>query len=878
MNRFLRQVVWLIYRRRREADLQAELAFHLSAEAEDRQADGLSQEEARFRARRDLGNVTLVQEDTRATWGWVALEHLMHDLRYGLRGLRKNPAFTGTAVLSLALGIGANTAIFSLIDALTLRWLPVRDPQALVQIRIAEDKQESFSYAIVRALAEQEDIFEGVAGFSGWAANVGTPGSTDRVPGALVTGGFYRTLGLNPAAGRLLADEDDRTGAPPVAVISYGYWERQFGRNPQAIGKAVRVNGAPVTIVGVSPPGFVGANVGSVADITMPVAALPAVSPEAAGLLGPGNFWLRVLARPRAGVSKAQARAQAAAVWPQIADRVTPAGWPGFLKEGLAKARFELVPGGTGWTRLRAVFRKPLFVLMGVVALVLVIAGANVANLLLARATVRQREIAVRLAIGGGRGRIIRQLLTESALLGACGAALGLVLAWGTGRLLLDVLSSGPQRVTFDMAPNWHVLAFTSAVAMVTALGFGLAPAFRSAAIGPSGMLKEHSGISRSRSLSSLVVVQVALSVVLVIGAGLFARTLDNLENVDPGFRREGVLLVDLEGRRTAFPRELLDELQQVPGIFQASVSTHTPLSGAVWSEPAVPRGQAVPERDNAYFIGAGPRFFDVVGMRLLAGRGFNDRDTIGSPPVAVVNEAYALRYFNGANPVGHYLSAKVRGHATDLEILGVVKNADLAGLRKAAPPAVYVPYYQLLGNNFPTTLAVRVSGSLSKAAAAVHDCLQPRLPNVPIEVRPLSAQVEATLVQERLLALLAAMFGGLALVLAIIGLYGLLAYGVARQSREIGLRMALGAQRRGVIAMVLRRAVGLVLLGTALGLPAALVASRWVKSMLFGLSPADPATMLQAAFLLIAAALAAAYVPARRAAAVDPMTALRHE
>ncbi len=878
MNRFLRQLVWLIHRRKREADLQEELAFHLAAETEDRQADGLSAEEARYGARRDLGNVTLVQEDTRAAWGWVALEHLVQDLRYGLRGLRKNPAFTATAVLSLALGIGANTAIFSLIDALMLRWLPVRDPQALVQIRIAGDKYESFSYAIVRALAEQKDIFEGVAGFSGWVSNVGTPGSTDRVPGALVTGGFYPTLGLNPAAGRLLTEDDDRTGAPPVAVISYGYWERQFGGNPQAIGKAVRVNGAPVTIVGVSPPGFVGANVGSVADITMPVAALPAVNPEAAGLLGPGNFWLRVLARPRAGVSNAQVRAHLAAVWPQIADRVTPVRWPRFLKEELAKTRFELAPGGTGWTGLRSVFRKPLFVLMAVVGLVLVIAGANVASLLLARTTVRQREITVRMAIGAGRGRIIRQLLTESALLGACGAALGVALAWDTGRLLLDVLSSGPQRVTFDITPSWHVLAFTSAIAMATALGFGVVPAFRSTAIAQSGMLREHSRLGRSRLLAGLVVVQVALSLVLVTGAGLFTKTLDNLQNVDPGFRREGVLLVDLEGRRTAFPRELLDDLKRVPGALEASVSTHTPLSGAVWSEPAVPRGRAVPERDTAYFIGAGPRFFDLIGMRLLAGRGFSDRDTIGSPPVAVVNEAYALRYFHGANPVGQYLSAKVRGQTAELEIIGVVRNADLAGLRREAPPAVYVPYYQLVGDNFPTTLEVRVSGSLSKAAAAIHDRLQPRLPNAPIEVRPLSAQVEATLVQERLLALLAAMFGGLALVLAIIGLYGQLAYGVAQQAGEIGLRMALGAQRRGVIAMVLRRAVGLVLVGTALGLPAALVASRWVKSMLFGLSPADPTTMLEAALLLIAAALAAAYVPARRAAGVDPMTALRHE
>jgi predicted permease len=377
----------------------------------------------------------------------------------------------------------------------------------------------------------------------------------------------------------------------------------------------------------------------------------------------------------------------------------------------------------------------------------------DTANLLLARATARQREIVVRLSIGAARGRIIRQLLTESALLAACGGVVGLVLAWGAGRLLLGVLSSGPQSVVFDLTPNWHVLAFTSAVAMATALAFGLAPAFRSTAIGPSSILKEDSRTGRSRLLSSLVVVEIALSLLLVIGAWLFTRTLGNLENVDPGFRRRGVLLVDLEGRRTAFPRELLRELQRLPGVVSASVSTHTPLSGAVWSEPAVPRGQAVPARDNAYFIGAGPQFFGSLDIRLLAGRGFSERDTAGSAPVAIVNEAYSQRYFRGANAAGQYLSAKVRGTAAELEIVGIAQNVDLAGLRRAAPPTIYVPYYQLRGDNFPTTLVMRVSGSLSKAAAAIRDHLQQRLPNVPIEVRPLSAQVEATLVQESSMA-----------------------------------------------------------------------------------------------------------------------------
>jgi hypothetical protein len=377
--KLLRRLLWLFQRRQREADLRDELAFHLAAETEDRISEGASPDEARRMARRDLGNVALTQEDTRAAWGWMSLEHLLQDLRYALRGLRKDAAFTATAVLSLALGIGANTAIFTLIDALLLRWLPVRDPQGLVQLQYQSGGPPSFSYAITKGLAERKDIFAGLGGFSSWSFNVGTPGTATRVPGALVTGEYYTTLGLNPAAGRLLAPEDDQPGAALVAVLSHGYWERQFAREPDAIGRTILVNGVPVKIIGVSPPAFVGANVGSVADITMAVAALPSVSPEAAPLLGQGNFWLRILARP--AVSSAESKARLAAVWPRIAERVVSPRWPADRKKALAEAVFELTPGGTGSSYLRATFQKPLFVLMAAVAVVLLIACVNVANL-----------------------------------------------------------------------------------------------------------------------------------------------------------------------------------------------------------------------------------------------------------------------------------------------------------------------------------------------------------------------------------------------------------------------------------------------------------------------------------------------------------------
>src|SRR5579872_2820669 len=862
------------WRKKREADLERELRSHLETEAEERRD--------RRAAQRAFGNFAQVKEEVREAWGWMWLERLGQDLRYALRTMRQSPGFTATAVLSLALGIGANTAIFSLIDALMLRWLPVRNPQELVLVRIqtggAKSPIESVSYAIARALADQKDTFANVAGFSGWNCDVGTSGSANRVSGAMVTGGFYATLELNPVAGRLLTPDDDQPGAPPVAVISDGYWQRQFARNPGIIGQPVPMNGVAVTIVGVSPPGFVGANVGSVANITMAAAALPLVNPASAELLNPGNFWLRVLARPKAGVSISEVKARLAGAWPEVSQRVMRPDWPVARKKAVAEATFEFSAGGTGYTRMRETFQKPLLILMAVVALVLLIACANVANLLLARAAARQREISVRLSIGAPRSRIIRQLLTESTLLSLIGAAFGTGLAWLASRLLVNLLSTVSSHVVFDLTPNWHVLAFTSAAAIATGILFGLAPAFLSTAAGPSPASKESAliGRSRARLLSTLVSVQVALSLLLMIGAGLFVRTLQNLQKLDPGFKKEGVLLVSLEGRRTAFPQQPLDDIRRLPGVVSASISTHTPLSGSTWTEPVVPQGQPLPGHDTAIFSGVGPGFFDTMQTPLLSGREFTESDASSGPGVAVISEAFAARYLPGRNPNGQHLTTDSKNAPKDLEIVGVAKNVPNNDLRRAPYPALYLAYAQLK-DNFPTTLEIRANGSLGQLASAVRQEIQRSLPNAPLEIRGLTEQVEATLVQERMMATLASGFGILALVLACIGLYGLLAYSVARRTKELGIRMALGAQRRRVIAMVVNGAIRLIIIGVALGLPAAWAASRWVKSMLFGLTPTDPATTAGAALILVAAALLAAYLPARNASRVDPMTALRH-
>jgi predicted permease len=841
----------------------------------------------------ELGNLTRVAEEGRAVWNWTWLEQLYRDAQYAFRTMRHNPGFTTTAVLSLALGIGANTAIFSLVDALMLRWLPVRDPQSLVQVKMGTSKSdfagESFSYAIVNALAEERAVFDGVCGFSGAEFTVGPRGALSRVPGAWVTGAFYETLGLNPALGRLLTRADDQRGAAPAAVISDGYWRRKYARSADVLGQSISINGVPVPIVGVSPAGFAGANAGSPADITVAVAALPALLPSSEPLLGPGNYWLRVLARPRPGLSVQQATAHLAVVWPQIAERVVSPTWSAAQRKGMKETPLLLVPGGTGYTFLRAIFKKPLIVLLGVTGLVLLIACANVASLLLARATARRREIAVRLAIGAGRGRVIRQLLTESTLLASIGAAFGIGMAWITARLLLGTLSAGGnvlgRHVQFDLTPNWRVLAFTSAVALATGVLFGLAPALQATAIGGANTLQEDARIARSRSklLSSLVSIQVALSLMLLIGAGLFVRTLQNLQNVDPGFRREGVLLVDLDGQREGYKddrllmlyKDALEKVRQIPGVSSASIASHTPLSGSTWSEAAVPKGQVLPERDNAIFVAAGPGFFSTMQTRRIAGREFSDQD-VGETKVAIVNEAYAARHFPGRNPIGEFLTATVAKPARDLEIVGVVADVAAGALRRPPHPTVYVPFFQQPPRS--AALEIRVASSLAQVSEAVRKELQPAFPSSPLEVRALSDQVEQTLVQERLMASLAGGFGVLGLLLACAGLYGLLAYSVVRRTKEIGIRVALGAKPHGVQWMVAGGALRLIGIGVSLGLPAAWAASRWVRSMLFGLSTTDPGIIALAVILLGAAGVVAAYLPAQRASRVDPMTALRHE
>jgi predicted permease len=875
---------WVLRRDTAERRLNDELEAFVEMAAAEKMRDGVPPVEARRQARLELGGVEQVKEQVRTHrhGGW--LDEVGRDARYAFRTFARKPGFTFVIVVTLALGIGANTAIFSLIDALMLRWLPVHKPQELVQLSMRSPGSTgpagtSFSHAIVRGLANQREAFAGVAGFSSSAFDVGQPGSLRRVPGALVTGDFYSTLGLAPSAGRLLGREDDEAGAPVAAVISDGYWERDFARSPSAVGQVILINQVPATIVGVSPPGFVGTTVGLVADITLAASALSQINPPMAGLLGPGNFWLIMLARPAPGLSGGEAMARVNAAWPALAESVIAPHWPADRRRSMAESRFEATPGGTGYSFLRGMYQKPLYILMAFVALVLLIACANVASLLLARASSRQREIAVRLAIGASRARLVRQLLIESSLLSLIGAVCGVVIAWLTTTTLIDLISEGPVRIDFDLSPNLRVLGFTTAIALATSVLFGIAPALQSTKAKPADTLKDDARTStgRSRLLPSLVSLQVALALVLLAGAGLFVRTLQNLQNLDPGFKSDGVLIVTVEGRGTALPSDTLSDLQRLPGVAAASLATHTPLSGATWSDAAVPAGKPMPPRDNAVFIGADPSFFDALQIRLLAGRPFTDRDVPAGPFVAVVNERYAQQHFAGVNPVGQQLTAVVAGRREDLEIVGLARNVHTAGLRQAPRPIVYVPYVQLPKERQPS-LIVRASGSIAGTASVVQQTLQAKVPTASVNVRALSTQVASTIVQERMLASLAGAFGLLALGLTCIGLYGLLAYTVEQRTREIGIRMALGAERSRVVRSVLAGGARLVLIGIVLGLPVAWAASRSIAAMLFNLTPMDPLTIGASILMLALAAQIAAYLPARRASAVDPLVALRHE
>jgi predicted permease len=836
---------------------------------------------------------------------------MLQDLRYGIRILLKKPGFTLIAVLSLAFGIGANTAIFSLLDAVLVRNLPVPRPEKLVLFGNGKDQGGSdsfpdkstdlFSYAFYRRAEERHDLFSGVASVLSltWTVhgfvNANQAGSEiEKMEVQLVSGNYFRVLGVNASLGRVLSETDDQNpGRHPVAVVSYAWWQRRFGGDPSAIGKTITIDDVAYSIVGVAPKEFFGTTVGTAPDLWVPLAMEEQLPPAHWNRRDDEAFQsLYLIGRLRDDVSKEQASAGINLLFKQWLGTVQSRLPNDKKQQNIQNANIELTAMSRGLSTLREQFSLSLKVLMGVVALVLLIASANVANLLLAHGAARSREFAVRMAVGAGRLRLVRQLFTESALLALLGGLSGVALAWLGSRLLLFMASDGPEALPVDVTPNLRILGFTFGVSALCAVVFGVAPALRASRTEPNVSLKggKSSALTPLRNPlgKALVVAQVALSLLLLIAAGLFVRTLINLQNIPSGFNQENAVLFQVDTSATGYTNEdpklpaLLNEVEEkvkmVPGVQAASFAFFVFHQG-FWTSVAhsrddnIPEGQSRNLRNNI----VGPDFFVAMGIPLVQGRSFGPGDTAKSQKVAVVSESMARKFFPNGSPIGKRFGLGRPENSEDIEVIGVVKDAKYSTLKEEFRPMAFYPYTQspeVLGN-----LVVRFSGPSNSIVPQVRQVITQTNRNLPIDdVVSLSDHIGRSLVPQKLVARLATFFGLLAVLLACVGLYGVMSYGVARRTNEIGIRMALGARGVSVLWLVLREALVLVVIGLTIGLVAASLVTKTAASLLYELKPNDPLTIALATTLLAVVAVLAGYFPARRASRVDPMVALREE
>jgi predicted permease len=887
-----------------EQELDEELRYHIERQIEEYIAKGMTLEEARYAALRAMGGVEQRKEQCRDTRRVRLIEDLIQDLRYGLRTLLMSPGFTAVAALSLALGIGANTAIFSLINALMLRPLPVKNAQELALFSIARPSRadHGFNYTTYEAFRDGNQSFTGViAADRGWRARllVNEPGaSVESVQEQRVSGNFFSVLGINAVVGRTLIEADDNPSNPqPGAVISYEYWRRRFGLDPQVVGRQVTVNNTALTIVGVAPPGFFGFEVGSRPEIWSPSK-------------GDKRRWwgFRVIGRLRPGVGMAQAQAEMETIFQRLLhdEAARSPNWTPTGRRIHFERHISLESGSAGHTDLRRQFRQPLFILMMAVALTLLIACVNVANLLLARAATRRKEISVRLALGAGRFRLLRQLLTESVLLSLLGGVAGLLFARVFLRGLIIYLPQYPHKTALDVSPDARVLAFTLLVSVLTGLLFGLAPAWQATRIHLTASLKDQTGASASRSRltlnKALVVAQVALSLFLLIGAGLFARSLRNLRTLDAGIDYENVVQFWLDTnenygaeRLSDLYKRMLARLESLPGAQSATLSNYSLLSDFYRNDVvSIPGYTPAPDEDmSSKCITVGPRFFETMKMPILAGRDFGAQDErppappkdasaatgpknpAETPPLsAVVSQTMARYFFGNENPVGK----RFLDDGQPVEIIGVARDSKHITLREQPQRVFYLYYFQQPGRGV-ARLQLRVSGEPVDYTATIERLAREFDPQAPVvELRMMRDSVDASLTQDRFIAQMGSAFSLFALLLACVGLYGVMSYTVARRTNEIGIRIALGAQRRDVVGLVLRETMLLVIIGVIIGLSAALWATRLIANSLYGLTPNDPLTIGLASMLLLTVAALAGYLPARRASRVDPMVALRHD
>jgi predicted permease len=889
MIRLLRRLQYLLGQRDLEADLREELETHRAMRQAELEARGLSHADASYASRRALGNVTLARENARAAWMAPWLETVWQDLRYGTRTLRRNPGFACVAVVTLGLGIGANTALFSLADTVLWKPLPVANPEQLVFLdrhpgRVFGEYKKfcDISYPLLVALRDRDPLVTGATTFNVRQMMVSIDGEAERVSSLWVSDDFYAVLGVTSSMGRLIQAGDSR--GERVAVLSHRYWQRRFGGRP-IVGSAITINRIPHTIVGVVPPAFTGVSPGDTFDVSAPL--VPAeLEEEGMSTADPRAPPLPyAIARLRVGVSASEASASLTSLLQRMmADQqlvTTPAD--------AERHRIEARPAAQGLDGLRRSFSLPLRALLGLVALVLLIGCANTANLLLTRAAARARELATRVSVGASAARLVRQLLTESLLLAGIGGVAGLFLAHWILAVLIRALESGARPIVIDASLDARTLAFTGVVSLGTAVLCGLAPAWHAARLdGIAVASRTRQAMGRTTPLNRLLLVgQVALALVLLVAAGLFVRTLRNLATLDAGFDRRNVLVATLSAAPAGAGGPLEDRFQRlvegasaIHGVESATLGRIIPLSGSstltsIWPASFIPSPGTEP---ITYMNAVGPRYLETLGIRVVSGRDFTFGDDRYARKVAIVSEAAARLHFPGRNPVGQLIGGG--GARDEFEVVGVAADVRDFMLRQPARVMVYLPVLQQGGAYLhDLSLQVRTSADPVAIAADVRRLVRESSPGLSvIGVNTLDDIAERSIVPERLMATLAAAFSGLGLLLAAVGLGGVLAYSVARRTNEIGIRMALGADAAGVVLMVVRELLLLVAVGTVLGLGAGVAGGHAARSLLFGLTPADPVTLLAAVAILSAVALLACWIPARRAARIEPIVALRHE